>query len=78
MEFALVGNFHNQDLPANHLTGLLHLFHLEFGSRRTRMQQDGDGGKLGDQVVQQPQPLGDQISSGKDHTCDVAARMVEV
>ena len=78
MEFALVGYFHNQDLPANRLTGLLHLFHLEFGSRRTRMPQRGDGGRLGNQVVQQPQPLGDQIRTGKDHTCDVAAGMVEV
>src|SRR5262245_5647811 len=38
MEFALVGNFHNQDSPANRLTGLLHLLHMEVGSRRPRME----------------------------------------
>src|SRR5262245_51282447 len=42
-EFALVGNFHNQDLPANRLTGLLHLLHMEVGSRRGRMKQRGNG-----------------------------------
>jgi hypothetical protein len=76
-EITFVCGFHDQDLPANASTGLLRLFHLEFGPRSAWLDQGRDDGRLGNQLVQQPQPLGGQINRGKDHARDIAARPVE-
>src|SRR5262249_42249240 len=42
-----------------------------------RVPQHSDDGSLGNELVQQPQLLGRQISSGKDHAGDVAAGPTE-
>jgi hypothetical protein len=77
-KITFVCGFHDQDLPANRSTSLLRFSHLEFDLRSGRVEQGRDAGRLGNQLVQQPQPLGAQITRGKDDARDVAAGSVEI
>ena len=77
IEFAFTGGFDDHDLRADGTLRLLHAPQLGRGSGSVRVEQHRDDGGLGNELMQQPQPLGRQVSGGKDHPRDVAAGAVE-
>jgi hypothetical protein len=77
IEFAHRRGFHDQHLAPNVSDSRFDGSHLQIAFQKIWVQQCGDDGGLGNQLVQQPQPLGRHINRGKGHARDVAARPVE-
>ena len=74
-EITLTSHSCDCDLPPDGTSRRLHIFELGLTGS---VQQNGDDGSLGNQFVQQLQPLGDQIGAAdKADAGDIAARAVE-
>ena len=77
IEFVLTGGFREQDLPPEGAACRLCLSRFNVGFQLVRVQQHGDDRGPGNQLVQQPQLLGHQVSDGEDHAGEVAAGPAE-
>jgi hypothetical protein len=77
VEFTFTCRFYDQDFPPDGATCCLDFSQLSLEFRLVRVPQHRDDGSLWNEFVQQPQLLGRQISSGKDHAGDVAAGPTE-
>jgi hypothetical protein len=76
MEFTLVGGVHHQDLPSDGTSRFLQVSRLALDISTVWVAQHGDDWRLGNQLVQHPEQLG-QRDNGKDDTRDIAARPVD-
>jgi hypothetical protein len=77
VELAFTCRFYDQDFPSDGATCCLDFSQLSLEFRLVRVPQHRDHSGLGNEFMQQPQLLGRQISSGKHHAGDVAARPAE-
>ena len=71
-------SLHDQNPPPKGFAGGLYRSQFPIGVRKIRVQQHGDDGRLGNQLVQQPQPLGRRICRYKGYARNIAARPIEV
>src|SRR5262249_3531470 len=75
VEIPLTGHSCDYDLPPDSTSRLLHVFELGFPGS---VQQNGDDGGLGNQLVQQLESLGNQVGAAeKADAGNMAARTVE-